>query len=465
MTTPPGSVPPPETRPPWWRRATLAHVWLVVPWIGIVIAARRPIGDGSFLWHVRAGTVQLQEGSVLRADPFSFTAHGAAWRTQSWVADLLYGWLDARVGLRFVPWLIGTVGILTVVLMATAVYRETCGPRAAGLMMVGLIWLGVAYLVPRPVLFSFLLLAALVVVVGDERLRWTIPLLLWVWASLHGSFVLGLALLALEAMRRRSLSRVGDVAAGVIAASLTAHGIHVWGTLLQFWRSRDALDLIREWAPPDFTAPSLLPFVAVVVLLLVASTQGRLATGDLLVVGPFLAFGLTSERAVFPALLVLAPFAARAWARSRVAVPAAGPALAVGGWVLVAAIAVVPYLVGGGDQEVDATKFPVSAAGALGAGPTFHDEVTGGYLIYAAWPRQQVFVDDRAELYGRELFDQLLTTKAARPGWEEVLAGHAISQVLLGTDDALVGVLQERGWPLRYADEHFVVLTAPQASR
>lgn len=461
MTTPPGSVPLPETRPPWWRRTTLAHLWLAVPWIGIVIAARRPIGDGSFLWHVRAGTVQLQEGSVLRADPFSFTARGGAWRTQSWLADLLYGWLDERVGLRFVPWLIGTVGIITLVLVAIAVYRETSEPRAAGMMMVGVIWLGAAYLVPRPVLFSFLLLAALAVVVGDRRLRWTIPLLIWVWASLHGSFVLGLALLALEAVRRRSFTRVGDVAAGVVAASLTAHGIHVWGTLLQFWRSRAALDVIREWAPPDFTAPSMLPFVAAVVLLLVASTQGRLTTRDLLVVGPFLVFGLTSERAVFPALLVLAPFAARAWAGRRTVLPAAGPTAAAGNWALVAAIVLVPFMVGGGEQDIDADKFPVAAAAVLGAGHTFHDEVAGGYLIYAAWPQHLVFVDDRAELYGRDLFDQLLTTKAARAGWEEVLASHAISQVLLRGDAALVGVLQERGWPVRYADEHFAVLTAP----
>ena len=29
--------------------------------------------------------------------------------------------------------------------------------------------------------------------------------------------------------------------------------------------------------------------------------------------------------------------------------------------------------------------------------------MTGGYLIYAAWPDQLVFIDDRVELYG-ELF-------------------------------------------------------------
>ncbi len=44
-----------------------------------------------------------------------------------------------------------------------------------------------------------------------------------------------------------------------------------------------------------------------------------------------------------------------------------------------------------------------------------------------------------------------------------MLRSHAISQVLLGRDEALVAVLRERGWPVRFTDERFVVLTAPEA--
>ena len=65
-------------------------------------------------------------------------------------------------------------------------------------------WLILRTLVPRPVVFSHLLLAALIVVLGERRLRWTVPLLMWVWAAVHGSFVIGLGLIGLEAIRTRA---------------------------------------------------------------------------------------------------------------------------------------------------------------------------------------------------------------------------------------------------------------------
>ncbi len=70
-------------------RFTAIHLFMMLPWLGIVIAARRPIRDNSFLWHLSAGARQLDAGQVLTVDPFSYTFGGADWRTQSWLADLL----------------------------------------------------------------------------------------------------------------------------------------------------------------------------------------------------------------------------------------------------------------------------------------------------------------------------------------------------------------------------------------
>ncbi|MBT8248315.1 MAG: hypothetical protein KJN73_10870 [Acidimicrobiia bacterium] len=75
------------------HRLSVRHLFAMVPVVGVVVASARAISDNSFLWHVRAGTVQLDAGQVLRTDPFSFTAQGESWRTQSWIADLLYGTL------------------------------------------------------------------------------------------------------------------------------------------------------------------------------------------------------------------------------------------------------------------------------------------------------------------------------------------------------------------------------------
>ena len=47
---------------------------------------------------LRAGELQLEIGRVLTTDPFSFTAGGEAWRTQSWLAELGYAWLEDVTG-------------------------------------------------------------------------------------------------------------------------------------------------------------------------------------------------------------------------------------------------------------------------------------------------------------------------------------------------------------------------------
>ena len=94
---------------------------MAVPFEAAIIAARLPVRDNSYLWHVRSGTVQSGRAAVLTADPFSFTAQGRPWRTQSWLADLLYDWGDRLWALDFVVPLILLGSILLVACVALRV--------------------------------------------------------------------------------------------------------------------------------------------------------------------------------------------------------------------------------------------------------------------------------------------------------------------------------------------------------
>src|SRR5680860_70556 len=232
----------------WWRRLTPRHLVLLVPWIGLVIGAAGPIRDNSFLWHVRAGTLQLDLGQVLRTDPFSFTMQGAPWRTQSWLIELGYGRLERWThGLGWVPAMLVVVGTLTFLLVGLTVHRQTRNLLATGIVMALFTWLGLAFQVPRPVLFSFLMLALLVVVL-DRGIIWAVPLILWVWASVHGSWVLGGGYVVLEALAtRRSWRPVLKTAlVSLLAVSITAHGLGVWEILCAFLQNREALRVITE---------------------------------------------------------------------------------------------------------------------------------------------------------------------------------------------------------------------------
>ena len=354
------------------------------------------------------------------------------------------------------PWLIGTVSVVSVILVGVAAYRMSGSHVATASALAIVAWVGVAYLSPRPVLFSYALLAALAIVLERPGLRWSIPLIVWVWASIHGSFVVGIGLVVLHRLaRKRPVGR--DLAALVLVASLTAHGLGIWQTLLRFVQNRAALDLITEWAPPKLTNPDLLPYLAVVGLLMWGSSTGAVTRRDLIVVIPFVLFGLTAARSLFPALIVLAPYTAQTIGRS------SGVRSGSGGvhWAVNAAAAVVivwlPFLITPAWEGLSDTRFPIEEAAALEPGRVFHDDVVGGYLIYAH-PEVQVFVDDRAELYGAEHFSDVVATRNARPRWQDVFETYEIDQALLSREDGLVSVLELSGWERRAEGESYVVL-------
>lgn len=440
-------------------RISVRHLFVLVPVLGVVVSAARTITDNSFLWHVRAGTVQLDAGEVLRTDPFSFTAGGEAWRTQSWIADLGYGLLERLTDdLSWVWPLIALTMLAAVAMLALAVYRQLSNPVALAAVLFFAVWLLLRTLVPRPVIFSHLLLAALILVLAHERLRWTIPLLVWVWAGLHGSFIIGIGLVVLEAIRSGRRLLWYSVGLSLVAASLTAHGLAVWGILGEFAANRGALSLISEWAPPDLTDTSVAPYALLLTALLVAAARGRISVRDLIVVAPFALFGLTSYRAIIPAALVLAPWAARALD------PPAHSVRQESG-VLNATIAVV--LIGAAvwagalraESQPDPEHFPVAALSAIEDGPLFHDDSAGGFLIYAAWPDRLVYIDDRAELYGADRSETFVQARAGDAGWEAALAEHDIRQVLLETDaTGLQEVLLASGWVERHRDDSFILL-------
>lgn len=442
------------------RRVSVGHVALALPLVAAIISARLPVRDNSYLWHVRAGTQQIDLGRVLTEDPFSFTALGRSWRTQSWLADAAYGWADRIWGLQSVTPIVVVGTLLLVGAIALRCYRAVGSPLAGAIATTWIMWLTIGYFTPRPVLFSLGLLALFLVAADDHRLRWTLPMIMWIWAAVHGGFIMGLGYLALDGLRRRDRTRIVDLVAATGVTLLTAHGFGTWQLVLQFLRNTEALDLIAEWLTPNLISLELFPFVLAILALILAAMSGRLRAPDLWVVAPFLVFAFTANRAVPLAALVLAPWVVGGLARVRSSVGEAIPKQqGILNSVLLAAVIAVPWLVpleGGLDQEL----FAVEAIEHLDSGRAFHDDAVGGYLIYAQWPNRLVYVDDRAELYQEEFFD-FVRARGGDAVWREVFNRYGLSQALLKLEDPLVQVLEAEGWTRRFADDSFVVLSSP----
>ncbi len=442
-------------------RLRVAHLRLLVPFVVLGWRAALPVGDNSFLWHVRAGTVQLDAGEVLRVDPFSFTAAGEAWRTQSWMAELGYGWLENLTGgIGWVPTMKFLAMLVAVALVGLAIHRTgrgRSGVTLAGLFL--LVWQISPFAVARPALLGSVLLTVVVAITySDRRPLWLLPPLFWLWAGVHGMFVIGLGYLFLDAVRRRSRKQAVAVVLSGVATSLTAHGLGAWWILVQFLQNRGALDQIAEWLPPDFTDLFTIPLLIVIVGLIVAGAVGQLEPGDLWLIVPFVIFGVLAERNIWPAVIVLSPIAVHAL-HTRKEKVAPDRAEAVGlNWAIAVALIVVAVVGLTRPLELREDLFPSAAAvAALEQGPLFHGSAVGGYLIFADWPQVEVFIDDRAELYGADGFERFRNLRAGIDV-QETFAELSIDQVIVTADWPIVDYLELLGWDYRYRDDHFVVM-------
>ncbi|MGZ8756065.1 MAG: hypothetical protein ACXW15_12855, partial [Acidimicrobiia bacterium] len=219
---------------------------------------------------------------------------------------------------------------------------------------------------------------------------------------------------------------------------------------------RAALDFISEWTAPDLLSVSVAPYVLIVVGILGAATLGRIEVRDLWVVAPFLVFGLTSARAIMPAAIVLVPFATSVWRpATEVDVVTRGPARV--NLVIALALIVLPLIAVAGFTGLDTQRFPVEAAAYLDADSVWHDDATGGYLIYA--DRLPVFIDDRAELYGAEFFREFVDTRRGTPAWQAAFERFGIEQALVANDAGLAGVLAGEGWRVDFSDDRWTVFS------
>lgn len=439
---------------PAGRRFSIAHVALIVPWVALVIDAWSSIGDNSFLWHIRAGELQMERASVLTQDPFSFTMMGEEWLTQSWLAELLYGWAEGFSGLGFVPAMILGVSTLAFIGIGLIAYRHSQSVPGTAFVLVLSTLLLISFLVPRPVLFSYLLFVLVILAWDRPGARWTTPLLFWIWASVHGSFVIGLAYVGLTLIMRKEWKLMPSAVVAGLATLVTAHGIGVVEMLLNFGEARDALTFISEWRRPTLDSPVFIAFVGGIAFVVVGAFRQLISPRHLWVLIPFLALGLTSLRAVPPAWIAILPLVSVSlWGLSIGSQKRLGarPALIFGLVVLM-----MPFLLIEG-SELDSERLPVDASHELADVPTFHNDVVGGYLIWAEGPERLVFLDDRAELYLSRM-QEFVEVRDGEADWRPVFERDGIEQALLRKDVELVDELASAGWETEYEDEEFLVM-------
>jgi hypothetical protein len=376
------------------------------------------------------------------------------------------------------------VAVATWALVAAACRRRTANLRLiAGAVLAGYA-AAAATFSARPQMFSLLLFAVELYLLEVARTRpraaLAIPLLMPLWANLHGAFVVGVGLLAIEvaaAVWRRD--RSGAVryllvtAASVAGLLVNPWGVGVLGYAISLPTNRVVSKLITEWAPTsihDLTGILVLGAVVVLVVALVRAPAPHRVPEQLLRMALLGGLAFWAVRGVAWFGLAL-PVALCALARPRPLRPVGEDRGVPAVNVLVLATLVVGLVVASplgkralGDSRPQLTAAPEATADWLAANPQpgrmFNYQAWGSYLEFRLGPRVQVGFDSRIELPPADRWIRYLAVISGHWDAERQLDEWGVGHVVTSrrASPALVELLEASGrWRLVFSSGEALV--------
>jgi len=462
---------PPE---PWPRRLLEPSIAGV---IGVAFAlwgfflGVRQLSDNSFFTHLATGRLMLDTGGIPSSDPYSFTARGEPWVVQSWLASLLYGLTDSRfgaVGLR----------VLTAVLCAAIAWSIWRLSRPANLLVrVGVVSMamlvGAAMWSTRPLLFGLLFLA--VALLAAEKAfdpRWLVPVF-WLWVNTHGSFPLGLVALALLYAGRRAdrqdgateLRALGWAALGTGLAVLNPLGPRILLFPIELLQRSESLQLIIEWQSPNFLGGVARVFLVQAIITILAMLRRPSWRGGMVFV-VFLAASLLGQRNMAAASVVFVLVAANGLVGlGSLTGKDRSPVFGIFGAVLVVAVMAVSSS-SLASPAYDLSAFPVDAVAWLEQNQAIGrtgvrlatSDTTGNFLELLYGDRAEAFMDDRVDMYPKDVVDDMVAVFRGNDQWERALDERGVDLILWERGGATSELIQQSSaWRVVYEDAKWLI--------
>ena len=432
-------------------------------------------------YHLRAGHEILTTGSIPRTDSWTFTVYGEPWFDQQWGAQALLAAIEMVAGwtglVLFRALLVGFVfGSL-----AFIVRRRGLADRTSTLLALAAFFVAAPALALRPELLGLACFTVVLLLVSDRRHHprglWAIPLVVAVWANLHGSFFLGPLVVGLAWMedlhdrvpRPNQTLAVALIAA--LAACLTPFGPLVWIYALGLSTNPEVTSRVSEWQPTSLRdVPGALFFASVLGVVAVLARRGRVIPWPtLLWLLVFFGLGVYAIRGVtwWPlaatvaiAGLVGSGMSDRMQVRTE---PALGRRINAAITVLLVVVGVVILPIW---RPVDAgTGTPAGVVSFAPPGVTeaLHDLVRPGDRIFnpqrwGSWfeyalPAAFVAVDSRIEIFPAAVWDDYESVAAGTDGWVQRLEAWAVDIVVTDrSQESLGDRLEVSGWTQVYAD-------------
>lgn len=480
------------------RRALLipGPVALLALYFGVRLGLS-PLRHFDLFFHLAGGRYILEHGFT-RVDPFSLTGT-SGWVPHEWGFGVLCVLLVKALGAAGPALLTGALVAANMLVLWAVIGRAM--PRR-GLLALGVLGLVLAVQSPtwtqeRPfhvghLLFALAVLGTQAWRAGNDRLPWFAPLLGVAWANLHGSWLLGPALLGATAVgqaldvpeqRPRAVRALAASVAMFLVAAVSPSGPGIWLYPIQHSLLRSTQN-INEWVPINLAAGWSWAYLALFGAALFCVGQARVRRIAILL--PTLGLGLAAlkvqRHAPFAAVLLAVallehaaqgqglgwperlrrPFRAldQTFARwSAAAHGALWPAVAL--LVLAGVSWRNPIPV---EQGLLRQRYPLACFEALRKlppGKVLNAFVIGGALSYFAGPDYKVFIDSRNDPFPQPIHDDYVRLIWLEPGWQESLARYNPDYLLWEWDspgNILLEQLQLRGgWREVVRDGQYVL--------
>jgi hypothetical protein len=446
--------------------------------------ARMFFVDPDVWWHIRIGQDIVRSHHWPTTAPYSLTASNMPWIAYEWLGEVVLG-SAARIS--------GNSGLF-VLLAACAALAMTglyylgslrSGNCKAGFVPAGLLCsLAFVSFTLRPQMFGYLFLVALLIVLewfrrGVSWPLWTLPFLFLLWVNTHGSFIIGLGVLAVHLCAGLKSFQLGSVEAVAWTAkqrvqlelalffSLAVLPLTPYGTELaaypfdMMFKQPINLASMSEWQSMPFDqrfGQIFLGVVIVVVLLqMMFRFTWRLEEVALAVVGTVMA--CLHARMVMLFVPFLVPIFATMMARLLPAYDRTKEHYVLNGALIAGVIAAMVHYYPPRDllQQKIAAVFPVRAVEYLDAhqvpGPMLNTYFFGGYLVNSG---RRVFIDGRGDLYEKSgVLGDYIVLSQLEPGAFSVLERYGVASCLLHRNEKLsVALAHSTDWKQVYSDQN-----------
>lgn len=218
--------------------------------------------DPDFGWRVRAGEIFLKTG-ITRADTFSYTMPLYPWVDHGWSVSVIISQVYMHFGMVGLSLLFSSLATITL-LMANLLAKlpQKTAKTVMGKLNIPLLCIfQIIFLFfgVRAQIFSWLMLVIeLILYIKSEKkpkLLYVFPVLFWVWANLHGSFLMGLIVWSIlifgKSLRERKINFIEIIllVISLIVTLINPYKFGIWQEVFSSVFDSSLPGRIVEWMP------------------------------------------------------------------------------------------------------------------------------------------------------------------------------------------------------------------------